>query len=46
MLVNNPAYLHHNCLSVSYEEANQALFGFATLQLVRFGPALLLGLLV
>ena len=46
MLVKHPAYLHHHCLSVAYEEANQALFGFATLQLVGFGPALLLGLLV
>lgn len=40
------AYLNHYRSFVPYKHADQALFGFATFELVCFAPALLLGLLM
>lgn len=40
------AYLHHYCCFISYKHTDQALFGFAILELACFAPALLLGLLM
>lgn len=39
-------YLHHHCFFVSYKQTYEALFGFSAFQLVCFGPALFLSLLM